>query len=307
MNNALLFIIAAFIWGSTWIVITFQLGEVDPVVSIIYRYVLAAFILFAFCFLKKIPMRFSPLQHFLMAIQGIFMFGINYWAVYKSEEYIVSALAAVVSTVMVYTNVFFSFMFLRHPITSNVMVGGSIGILGILCIFLPEIQVDTNSDEFWYGVFFSVLGCSIASLGNVISSYNQKHELPVIQSNAYGMLYSSIFLTCIALALGIDFNWDNRPEYLYSMLYLAVFGSIFAFGAYITLLRNIGPGKAGYVVLVYPIVAMIFSSIFENYQWRAETFMGIGLIVFGNLIAMGKLNVVKQSILKVAKVKVNRA
>ena len=61
-----------------------------------------------------------------------------------------------------------------------------------------------------------------------------------------------------------------------------------AFGAFLTLLGRIGPDKAGYISLVYPVIAIIISTIFEDYRWTVSGGIGFIIILFGNFIAMGK-------------------
>ena len=71
-----------------------------------------------------------------------------------------------------------------------------------------------------------------------------------------------------------------------SLAYLAVFGSVFAFGAYLTLLRMVGPGPAAYVGVATPVVAMIVSTFFEGYRWTPIAAFGVVLAVAGNWIAL---------------------
>ncbi len=55
MSVLQLFAACVAIWGSTWHAITYQLGEVAPEVSVLYRYILASALLFAFCLARRLP------------------------------------------------------------------------------------------------------------------------------------------------------------------------------------------------------------------------------------------------------------
>ena len=128
-----------------------------------------------------------------------------------------------------------------------------------------------------------------ASLGNITSAYNQKNKLPVIQTNAFGMLYGSLLMLSLALVTGKSFNFDFSLLYISSLMYLAIFGSIIAFTSYLTLLGKIGADKSAYVTLVFPIIALILSTIFEGYLWNVYAIIGVILITFGNfMILKGK-------------------
>lgn len=106
MKNLILFSIPAIIWGSTWLAIKYQLGIVDPLVSVFYRFLLAAIILFAYCRLVGTNLRYSVKQHFLMALQGLLLFGINYWLVYLAEIHLKSGLVAVLFSTIIFLNIF---------------------------------------------------------------------------------------------------------------------------------------------------------------------------------------------------------
>ena len=70
------------IWGSTWLVIKFQLGQVSPIVSVAWRFALAALMLLAYALARRRPLRFPPRDHAWIALQGVLLFGINYIGVY---------------------------------------------------------------------------------------------------------------------------------------------------------------------------------------------------------------------------------
>ena len=64
---------------------------------------------------------------------------------------------------------------------------------------------------------------------------------------------------------------------------------MFAFGAYMKLLKQMGADKAAYVVLVYPMVALVISTFFEGYTWSVLSVTGVIIVLIGNAIAMGKV------------------
>ena len=140
----------------------------------------------------------------------------------------------------------------------------------------------------WAGIKLALIASVFASLGNIISAQTQRRKIPVVQANALGMMYSVALLVMVALVNGSQFRFETSFSYVGSLLYLALFGTVFAFGAFLTLLGRIGPDKAGYISLIYPIIALLFSTIFEDYQWSLTAGFGVVVILLGNFIAMGK-------------------
>ena len=77
-QNLLLYLATILIWGSSWLAIKFQLGSVDPMASVVYRFLLASLISWIFCFISGRIMVFSAVDHFYMFMQGGFLFALNY-------------------------------------------------------------------------------------------------------------------------------------------------------------------------------------------------------------------------------------
>jgi len=138
------------------------------------------------------------------------------------------------------------------------------------------------------GATISITGALIASFGNITSALAQRRRLPVMQTNAWGMLYGGILTAAIALGRGEVFGFDPRPGYVISLLYLAVFGSVIAFGAYLTLLGRIGADRAGYSMVMFPVVALLISATFEGLHLTWRIGLGVTLALAGNLLILAR-------------------
>lgn len=288
MKNILFYAFTVLIWGSSWIGIKFQLGTVDPMVSVTYRFGLAATLLLAWCTLFKMKMRFTLKDHLFIALQGITLFGINYLLFYVAELYLASGLAAVIFSTIVVMNMVNGALFLGSPFDARVMIGAALGLTGIILVFRPEFAAFTPGDEGVLGVVLSFAATFLASIGNIISARNQKHGLPVMQTNAYGMTYGALLMVSLALFSGKHFGFEVSVGYVSSLLFLAVFASIVAFGCYLSLIGRIGADRAAYATLLFPIVALAISTVFENYHWTGSAVIGVVMILFGNLLIIKK-------------------
>ena len=233
-------------------------------------------------------MKFSLRSHFFIALQGACLFGINYWLVYMSEEHLTSGLVAVIFSGLIFMNVFLNALILKAPVRKNVVFGGLIGIVGIFLIFREELTSFSLSNENFVAFLMAIGSVTLASTGNILSAYNQKNKIPVIQTNAFGMLYGATIVIAIALLSGKSFTIDLNFAYLSSLLYLTVFGSIIAFTTYLNLLGRIGPDKAGYISLVMPVIALLISTLLEGYKWTGYGLAGLVLILSGIFIALQK-------------------
>jgi len=286
MNNSALYGLTVLIWGSTWFAIEFQLGKVAPEVSLVYRYGAAALLLFAWCNFRGMSLRFAPRDHAWFFLLGLLLFGVNYILSYRSMFYITSALAAIAFSTMVWMNIINARLFFAVKAGRGVLFGALLGAIGIFCLFAPQISEVSFTDTVFYGSFLAVLGAFVASLGNMVSQATQKAKLPVVQTNAWGMFYGAMFLAVTALVNGQEFSFEWSVGYVGSLAYLTVFGSIVAFGAYLTLLGRIGANRAGYAMVMFPVVAMVLSVLFEGLEIDATTVVGMLFVLTGNLFVL---------------------
>ncbi|WP_158772027.1 DMT family transporter [Paraglaciecola sp. L1A13] len=291
MSNSALFSIVSLIWGTTWIAITFQLGEIHPVLSVAIRFSLAAAILGVFCVVKGLSLRLPKHLHIKMAAAGLCFYGLEYSLLYLSQQYIISALVALMSSGMIYINVLLRRVILKKPIRMEVVIGAAFGMFGIGLIFYPEFSQLKADTLLVFGITLALASFLFAGLGNVLSERILDYGTPVVQMNFWAMSYGSIGILAFALVSDIDWVLPTRWEYYLAISYLSIFGSVIAFGAYMKLVRQMGSDKTAYVVLVYPIVALLVSTIFEGYQWYLASLIGVFFVILGNAIAMGKLSI----------------
>ena len=281
-----LYLTSVFIWGSTWLAITFQFGTVPPAVSVVYRFALAGLILIAWALIKGLRLRFSRSEHLWMGLQGILLFGVNYLCVYLAETEIASGLVAVAFSLMVVLNIVGSRIFFGTPLKSTTSIGAALGIGGIVLVFLPELSGGAAGRNPALGITFALAGAVSASLGNLVAYRNRGRGLPVVQMNLFGMFYGALLVGVYALLTRQPFVFDGSARYLLSLAYLALFGSILAFGAFLVLLGRIGADRAGYVTVAIPIVALLLSAAFEGLRWHLALGLGILLCVAGNVAVL---------------------
>ncbi len=287
MSHFMLYLVTVLVWGSTWLVINFQLGEVAPEVSVAYRYAIAAVLLFGWCLARGVRLRYGALVHVRFMVLGLCLFSLNYIATYSAQLYIASALNAVAFTAMMGMNVVNARIFFGTRIDPRMWLGATLGMAGVVVLFWPGISEVSLSDRTVIGVALSLGGALVASLGNMMSHRAQQEGLPVMPSNAWGMMYGAVFTALIAWRRDVPFGFDTSFPYVASLLYLSVFGSVVAFGCYLKLLGRIGPARAGYTIVMFPVVAVLLSVAFEGLTVEWHTVAGIALVLGGNVVILG--------------------
>ncbi len=286
MTNVLLYAVTVLVWGSTWLAIKFQLGVVAPEVSLAYRFALAAAIMFCWVGTKGFRLRFGWRDHVCFALTGAFMFSTNFYVFYLAAFDLTTGLLAVIFSTVSIMNIANGALFLGRRVTPRVLVGALCGTMGIAVIFWPELAGFDLDGAGTRGLLLAVGGALCFSLGNMVSARNQARGLPVVSANAWGMAYGTLLLFVFALLSGAAFNFDPAFPYVASLLYLAVFGSVVAFAAYLTLLGRIGAERSAYATVLFPVIALGLSTFFESYLWTPGAVLGVGLVLLGNALAL---------------------
>jgi drug/metabolite transporter (DMT)-like permease len=286
MGSTPLFIICAAIWGSTWLAIKYQLGVVAPELSVAYRFGLAAMMLFAWCMATRRSLRFSAREHGYLAALGVMLFGLNYIGIYWAERFVTSGLVAVLFSTIVFMNPAGVRLAFGTPLSTRTLIAATIGVAGVTLLFLPELNQATQGGSAGYGVAFALGATVIACGGNLIAIRNHKAGIPTFPGTAWGMTYGALSAVLASVVRGVPWSFDTSPVYLLSLAYLSVFGSIIAFGAYLTLLNRMGGGPAAFVAVATPVIALALSTLFEGYRWTWVAAVGVVLAVAGNWLAL---------------------
>lgn len=288
MPTPIVYAIVVLIWGTTWYAIKFQLGVVAPEISLVYRFGLAAICVFIYARATGSPMRLSWPDHRFVAIQGATLFCLNYWMTYLSTQFLTSGLVAVLFTSIIFFNLVNSRMIFGLPIERRVLVAAGAGVLGVALLFLPELRAALDDPSIAQGALLALGATYVASLGNMAAMRNTRGGLPVVTVNAYGMAYGAIGLAVIAAIRGTPIAFDPRLPYVLSLLYLSLAGTSLAFGLYLALIKRIGAARAAYTSVLFPVVALIVSTLFEGYRWSLPAILGLAVLLAGNALALGK-------------------
>jgi len=286
MHVLFLYAVVVLIWGSTWGAIPFQFGVVAEEVSVAYRFALGAVALYVYAVLTGKRMAI-PLRHYPMVIlQGLLLFSINYFFVYYGTGYITTGLVAVTFSSIVMFNAINERLFFGAPLEARLLMASLLGVLGIAFIFWPEVTTLSLQDDTVYGLLLVIIGVITASLGNMAAVINTRRQLPVVAVNAHGMIWGTLMSIVAAFFLDREFNFSYEPAYIWSLLYLGIFGSAIAFGSYLVLIRKIGSARAAYTAVLFPVVALLISTIVEGYQWSTLAVIGVILTLGGNWLAL---------------------
>lgn len=284
MPTPALYLLTVAIWGSTWLAIRYQIGEVPLSWSVSYRFIIAGLCFGLIAVLNRKSLRLPLKAHVICAGMGLFMYCANYVLVYHGSLYLVTGVVALVFSVIPIGNALWGKFALGTAISANVMGGALMGLAGIAVIFWPQLKAFDLESTALLGLGLTLGAVALASTGNMLAAVRQKFGFPLVESNFWGMLYGGAFTATYAVLAGDAIAFDPSFSYVGSLIYLSLLGSFAAFWAYITLIERIGLAQAGYALVVTPIVALGLSTFFEGFEWTALAIAGVALCLGGNVL-----------------------
>jgi len=136
LKSAALYITTVLIWGSTWLAIEFQLGDIAVELSLFYRFAIAALLMWLYVAYKKPKMRFNLVDHGFFVLLALFNFGLNYLMLYWAQNHLSSAMTSIAFSMLLVMNIVNTRLFFGKPISKRIYTGAVLAILGITGYYL---------------------------------------------------------------------------------------------------------------------------------------------------------------------------
>jgi drug/metabolite transporter (DMT)-like permease len=276
----------AIVWGTSWYAITLQFGLVDPLTSLVYRFGLAAVVLFAWCIIRGDVVALSVEQHKAAAGVGLFTFTIDYGFTYFAETHIVSGIVAVVFAALAFVNLVVFRVVLGQRAPRAAWIAAALGLVGVTLLSENEILNAAVNADALRGLALAFAGVMAAAVGNLSARRGERAGARLHASLAWAMAYGALLLAFVAVITGRRWTFDSRSTYLISLLYLAVVASVLAFLLYFGLARRRGYTTASYVLALTPVLAITMSTLFEGKAWTRLSVIGIALVLGGQWLLL---------------------
>jgi drug/metabolite transporter (DMT)-like permease len=283
MPSYALFTIASLIWGSTFWAITLQLGEVPPAVSVVYRFALASATLFAWCLLRGDKLRLPWRVQRWTLLQGFFTFGLSYVCTYNAEQFVVSALVAVLFALMVFWAPICARIAFGTPIPVRTWGAGAAAVAGVSLLFWRSIETALHDisqggkGHFILGLGLGIVASIASAAGSIVVGKVRAQSSNLILTTGWSMFWGTCMVTIWCLATGQAFIIPRAPSYVLGLLHLSIFGSVVAFICYFTLINRIGSNKAVYIGVITPVISVLLSIKLEHYRPGPAEWLGMAV------------------------------
>lgn len=288
MNNSILYFVTVLIWGTTWYAIKIQTIYAPAEISILYRAFFSALIMLIVARLFRCKFNFDFKDHIFLCLLGMSIFSLHFLYIFEAATFIISGLVSLVFSCVSFLSIINNYIFFRSAPRWNVICGAVIGIAGLTVFFWHELTDISVAKSTMLGIYNAAIGAVIFSLGGVISKRNNIKGLEIVPSMAMALTYGFIAIAAYTIIKGSNLVVPMNYSYWWALFYLVIAGSVIGYFSYLSLVKNIGPELAGYATVIFPVVALVVSSIFEGYEWSVVDFIGFSLVALGNILIMMK-------------------
>ena len=275
---AALYALICLIWGSTWLAIKVGLEGVPPFWGAGLRFLIAAAIVGIMLVLRRTRISLTRDDKICIISLAVFVFWLDYAAVYWAEMHITSGLTAVLFSTMPLVTALLSAYWTRTEVLSGRKIAGIlVGVVGTALLFWPQEQLGTMQA---LGMLSSLAGAVCAAINLVMLKKYGRHSDPFVL-NFFGMGLGAICLLVMSALLERDVPVVWTRANVIALLYLAVFGSVVAFSAYYYLVKRMDATIVSLSTLVIPIVALALGRMFLDEMVTPTAVAGIVTILAG--------------------------
>ncbi|MEJ2029337.1 MAG: EamA family transporter [Maritimibacter sp.] len=264
--------VAPLIWGSSYIVATQFLPNLDPLTVAMLRALPAGLILLFF--VRQMP---RGAWIWKMAVLGALNFSVFWTLLFFAAYRLPGGVAAVMGALQPFIVIFASRLLLDAPIRPLSLVAVAAGGAGVaLLVLTPEAALDG------WGVTAGIAGSASMALGTVLS---RKWHPPVstLTFTAWQLTAGGLLLVPVALLTasgGQSFSGEN----MLGLAYLGLIGAALTYLIWLRGIQRIQPSAISILGLLSPLSATALGWVFLHETLSPVQSIGMGVVLASVLL-----------------------
>ncbi|WP_049985608.1 DMT family transporter [Halobellus rufus] len=282
--TALVFLLAAAIWGTAFMVTKVGLEWLPPALFAALRFDLAAVLLFALATWHGDRLRPAGRREWRPILAGgVLLIGVHHALLFAGQQFVTSAVAAVLlGLIPVITPALTRLTAARKRLDRTGALGVGLGFVGVVTIANPDPSNLAGSTLLGIAL---VLGSALVFALGAILTHDSEATLPLLAEQAWMMLVGAVVLHATSALLPGEslaaVVWTT--EGILALVYLAVVAGVGGFGLYFWLLRRVGPVEVSLLEYVIPIFAAVSGWAVLDETLAPTTVVGFA-VIFGGFV-----------------------
>ena len=266
------------VWGTTFLFIRESDEVLPPLWGCFLRLALACVILNAIVLASggKWPQGAALRAAFWF---GLWDFGIHFPLLYLGERSVPSGLTAVLYATSPVAAIFESRLLGMERISIGKLIAAVIALAGTAIIFWRELLTG--------GSVIGIITVIAAAAAGVFSALMLQRgpKQSAIGANAVGTLVGAPMCLLWSFSIGERHPVPNTYPTIFPVVYLAIFGSVIAFGSFAWLLNHWRTSTVAFLGVVVPVIAVILGSLIRHETFSPATAVGAAVIIVGVVVA----------------------
>jgi drug/metabolite transporter (DMT)-like permease len=285
-SDWLIFLALGFMWGSSYLFIKLAVDSFGTFTLISLRLLIGGALLWVVLRLSGVPLPHERRAYGHLLVMAVINISIPFVLITWAEQSVDSALAAILNSTVPLMVIVLAPIFLHdEPIRINGLAGLAIGFAGVVLIVSPELAAATGTVPGQ----IALLGSSLSyGIGNVYARRNVRGLHPMIPA-VFQVTFALLIVGTLALV--VERPWETAhpdAEALFSVVWLGILGSGFAYLAYFRLLSRLGATRTSLVAYLLPVVGIVLGFLVRHEPINATLIAGTALVIGGVALVNGR-------------------
>lgn len=267
----LAYLTVAVVWGSTYFAIALGLDSFTPYGMVAARFFLASVLALGLGRLRgeSWPSR-REVGHLLLV--GALLLGGSNALVSWAELHVSTSLVAILAALVPLWLAVFSMA--REPLGPKGWEGLLLGIAGVAVLVWPHGSVRIHG-----GGLAAMVAAPLIWAWGTLHGKRHVHGGGLLTNAGIQMLTAALMGLALAPLTGGFLRGPLTPRALGAVAYLALFGSLLAYSAYIYLAKAWAPAKMGTYAYLNPLVAVLLGSLILHEAFGPREVLGMAIIL----------------------------
>ena len=267
-----------FFWGTTYIAIRIGVRATPPFLFSSVRFLLAGTVLLLFALNRgaKWP---GAREWRVLALVSFFLLGIGNGVLTWAEQWVPVGIASLIVVATPFWLVFFARLS-GERVRLRAVGGLLVGFAGLAVLLLPDISSGGLGAGFTVGAVALVFGSAAWAFGSIYAKNNKPSTDPIMVI-ALQKILASLYQGVFGLCIGEASRWRLPVESVWAVLFLAVFGSIVGYTAYMYALEHLPTAQVSVYAYVNPLVAVLLGFLLLGEHIGMHVLFGAPLILYG--------------------------
>jgi len=281
---ALVYAVCCVVWGSTWAAIRVGLEDLPPMAFAASRITLVALLLLPSFFTQR--RRLLPGQLTALYAIGVLQFGVSFAFVFAAETRVDSGLTAVLfGTYPLFAVAVARILLPEEKLSTEHLVAIAMGLVGLAIMHLGGAPLGGRAAG-WATLL--PIGSALVSAVASVATKKLAVSVPPLLTLSLNAQSGALTLWLLHLLFERDLTWSYSPRSVGLIAYLAVFGSIVAYGGLLWLLPRIPIALVGFMTFVEALFSVILGRVVLDEHPEPSVLVGSGVVLLSILVAASR-------------------